>query len=249
MPSEGEVVPAASVSTSQQHASFGNHTCCHTPAQLPSPAREVSAPCITATPNATYGCSLPQSRLRTALLTNSLRLCSKPSFPELLEGMEGGVVMATRMRQSLLKPAILSDTSAPKVVKKVHYSSDVPSTSASPTKFLKEAYVQPLSTADKKSTPVDLQEEKLPATYFSAHLLSTDVSPLHPEKGVRVVAKVDSGCSPYTIISSDLVQRANLLLENRPTSLRMANKVSVVNSMHMVTFVLRVMINMKLDRG
>jgi hypothetical protein len=146
-------------------------------------------------------------------------------------------------RQSQLRPTIQSE---PKPTKKVHYAPETTATSSgtalsSPSKRpFSEAYVvkQPIRNKGETSPP----EEPLPPTYFSAHILPTTADPLRPETGVSIVAHVDSGCKPFTIISDALVTQANLPLETRPTRLRLADKRTLVESQHMVTFVLRVTI-------
>jgi hypothetical protein len=141
-------------------------------------------------------------------------------------------------RQSQLRTLIESTKPAP--VKKVHFDhTDEPNIVKVKCKPFGETFVakQPRNKATSSLTV-----PTLPPTYFSAHMLPLSADPLRPEGGVSVVAQVDSGCKPFTIISDSLVEQAGLLLENRPTRLRLADKVTVVESQHMTTFVLRVTI-------
>ena len=171
------------------------------------------------------GSSLPGNIVNSEQIETAdqaLTDCHTPVDERLnLEGEEGQVAAVkgkpTVIRQSQLR-TVIEPSPTPSVTKKrVHYA-PLPTQSKSAQQLVQESYVKPRAARSKTSS-----HEALPPTYFAAHLLSCNTNPLHPEEGVSLVAKVDSGCTPFSIISDALVQQARLPLEPRPTRLRTAN--------------------------
>ena len=177
----------------------------------------------------------------TTTSTQALTGCHTPAETVRDLEREDGQVAATKrksiIRQSQLTTTIETHPKPAEQKKRVHYAA-LPTQSKSASPAIKETYVKPRAARSKTNTS---PHDALPPTYFAAHLLADNANPLQPEVGVSLIAKVDSGCSPFSIISDALVEQAQLVVERHPTRLRVANR-DLMESEYMVTFILRVVI-------
>jgi hypothetical protein len=201
----------------------------------------------------------PRTHARVDIHNNMPALLSDSDTSDSECDEDSGVLAAVRgkpksiIRQSQLRTVV---EPLPKSEgKRVHYSSTAQKADSGKApapgetfvrhpgrvKTQNEAAVYPQPTA-RATKPTSTVGAPLPPTYFCAHLLAPTANPLWTEKGSKVVAHVDSGCKPFSIISDALASEAQLVLVPHPTRLRLADKVTVVKSEYMVEMTLRVTI-------
>jgi hypothetical protein len=164
---------------------------------------------------------------------------STTTFPE---ERHGAVRVVKEQRQSLLKPTLIVPEKKieiqPSVKSRVRFTRDPsPKPTSSRRMLSKERLLDvdaslcptlgSVNLATASNTAVEKKEALLPPTYFAAYVVPKATSPFSEEyaaKSKRVVGHVDTGATPWSVVSQSFVNSNNLLTSSASVILGLGDK-------------------------